>query len=93
MNERHSDFALLREFVREGRQPAFAGLVREHVDLVYGTALRKVEDCGAAEEIAQNVFSALARRYSASFITDLVNHSFARLNLGAQTAVKPIGVR
>jgi RNA polymerase sigma factor (sigma-70 family) len=62
MNERHSDFALLREFVREGRQPAFAALVREHLDLVYGTALRKVEDCGAAEEISQNVFSALARK-------------------------------
>src|SRR2546426_12471856 len=62
MNERHSDFALLRKFVRDGRQPAFAALVRQHVDLVYGTALRKVEDCGAAEEIAQNVFSALARK-------------------------------
>lgn len=62
MNERHSDFALLQEFAREGRQPAFASLVREHVNLVYGTALRKVEDCGAAEEIAQNVFSALARK-------------------------------
>ena len=48
MNDRSSDFALLREFVRERHQPAFAALVRHHVDLVYGTALRKVEDCGAA---------------------------------------------
>jgi RNA polymerase sigma factor (sigma-70 family) len=62
MNERHSDFALLREFVRDERQPAFAALVRQHLSLVYGTALRKVEDCGAAEEISQNVFSALARK-------------------------------
>ena len=62
MSEPPSDFALLREFVREQHQPAFAALVRHHVDLVYGTALRKVEDCGAAEEIAQNVFSALARK-------------------------------
>ena len=62
MNERLSDFALLREFVREGAQPAFAALVRTHLDMVYGTALRKVEDCGAAEEVAQNVFSALARK-------------------------------
>jgi RNA polymerase sigma factor (sigma-70 family) len=36
--------------------------VRRHLDLVYATALRKVEDAGGAEEIAQNVFSALARK-------------------------------
>jgi RNA polymerase sigma factor (sigma-70 family) len=62
MSQRHSDFALLGEFVRDGRQPAFATLVRQHLNLVYGTALRKVEDCGAAEEISQNVFSALSRK-------------------------------
>ena len=33
-----------------------------YLDLVYATALRKVEDPGAAEEIAQNVFAALARK-------------------------------
>ena len=52
MNERESDFALLREFVRQGRQPAFAMLARRHLDLVYATALRKVEDSSGAEEIA-----------------------------------------
>jgi DNA-directed RNA polymerase specialized sigma24 family protein len=62
MSEQHSDFSLLREFVRDGRQPALAALVREHVDLVYGTAFRKVEDSGAAQEISQNVFSAPARK-------------------------------
>src|SRR6266705_6530978 len=62
MNERQSDFALLREFAHHGRQPAFATLARRHLDLVYATALRKVEDAGGAEEIAQNVFSALARK-------------------------------
>src|SRR5258708_1547501 len=62
MNGRQSDFALLREFARNGRQPAFATLERRHLDLVYGTALRKVEDAGGAEEIAQNVFSAVARK-------------------------------
>src|SRR6266566_5188559 len=56
MNERQSDFALLREFARDGRQPAFATLARRHLDLVYATALRKVDDSGGAEEIAQNVF-------------------------------------
>ena len=62
MNERESDFALMREFVREGSQPAFATLARRHLDLVYATALRKVDDSGGAEEIAQNVFFALARK-------------------------------
>src|SRR5437660_7092643 len=62
MNDRQSDFALLREFVRDGRQPAFATLARRHLDLVYGTALRKVADSGGAEEVAQNVFLALARK-------------------------------
>src|SRR5207245_6781746 len=59
---RLSDFERLRKFVRQGDQQAFAAVARQHLDLVYGTALRKVEDQGAAEEIAQNVFGALARK-------------------------------
>ncbi len=62
MNERPSDFALLREFARSGSEPAFTTLAQRHLDLVYGTALRKVGDSGGAEEIAQNVFCALARK-------------------------------
>jgi RNA polymerase sigma factor (sigma-70 family) len=62
MNERHQDCELLRKFVRQGDQPAFAAVVRRHLDLVYATALRKLEDPGAAEEVAQNVFAALARK-------------------------------
>ena len=62
MNERHQDCELLRQFVRQGDQPAFAAVVRRHLDLVYATALRKLEDPGAAEEVAQNVFAALARK-------------------------------
>jgi RNA polymerase sigma factor (sigma-70 family) len=62
MNEQPSDFALLREFVAERHQPAFATLAHRHLDLVYATALRKVNDVGGAEEIAQNVFSSLARK-------------------------------
>lgn len=62
MSERRTDFELLREFVRKGDQTAFADLVRRHLDLVYATALRKVEDAGAAQEVAQNVFGALARK-------------------------------
>jgi RNA polymerase sigma factor (sigma-70 family) len=62
MNERRQDCELLRAFVRQGDQPAFAAVARQHLDLVYATALRKLEDPGAAEEVAQNVFAALARK-------------------------------
>lgn len=62
MNERRQDFELLQRFTREGEQSAFADLVRRHLDLVFATGLRKVEDAGGAEEIAQNVFVALARK-------------------------------
>ena len=62
MNERHQDCELLRAFVRQGDQSAFATVALRHLDLVYATALRKLEDPGAAEEVSQNVFAALARK-------------------------------
>ncbi len=62
MNERRQDFELLQRFTRHGEQPAFADVVRRHLDLVFATAMRKVEDAGVAQEVAQNVFAALARK-------------------------------
>ena len=62
MNERGQDFEWLQRFARQGAQSAFADLVRCHLDLVYATALRKLEDPGAAQEVAQNVFTALAHK-------------------------------
>src|SRR5215831_9100265 len=62
MSERLQDFELLQGFTRHGEQSAFADVVRRHLNLVFATALRKVEDTGAAQEVAQNVFSALARK-------------------------------
>lgn len=62
MNEPPTDFELLQRFARAGDQSAFREVVRKHVDLVFATALRKVGDAGGAEEIAQNVFSALVRK-------------------------------
>jgi RNA polymerase sigma factor (sigma-70 family) len=62
MTERRKDFELLRDFARRREELAFTELVRRHVDLVFATALRKVDDPGAAEEVAQNVFVALARK-------------------------------
>jgi RNA polymerase sigma factor (sigma-70 family) len=62
MNESRTDFELLQDFIRKGDQGAFAEVVRRHLSLVYATALRKTEDNGAEEEVAQNVFNALARK-------------------------------
>src|SRR5262245_46173771 len=62
MSDRCHDFELLQRFTRRGEQSAFADLVRRHLDLVFATAMRKVEDTGAAQEVAQNVFAGLARK-------------------------------
>ena len=62
MNERRHDFELLQRFAGHGEQSAFADVVRRHLDLVFATALRKLEDPGAAQEVAQNVFTVLARK-------------------------------
>jgi RNA polymerase sigma factor (sigma-70 family) len=62
MKERRHDFELLQRFTRYGEQAAFSDVVRRHLNLVFATALRKVADAGGAQEISQNVFSALARK-------------------------------
>jgi RNA polymerase sigma factor (sigma-70 family) len=62
MNERRQDFERLQRFTHEGEQSAFAEVVRRHLDLVFGTAMRKVEDPGAAQEVSQNVFAVLGRK-------------------------------
>jgi RNA polymerase sigma factor (sigma-70 family) len=55
------DNSLIAEFNGRRSEEAFAALVRQHVNLVFATALRQVGDVGAAEEITQNVFVALAQ--------------------------------
>jgi RNA polymerase sigma factor (sigma-70 family) len=56
------DSQLVQAYAAEGSENAFRALVARHVDLVFATALRQVGDAGAAEEITQNVFVALARK-------------------------------
>jgi len=55
------DNSLIAEFNARRSEDAFAALVRQHVNLVFATALRQVGDAGTAEEITQNVFVALAQ--------------------------------
>ena len=56
-----SDLDLLRQFAREHSQDAFTEIVRRHVNLVHSAALRQVRSPQLAEEIAQSVFTDLAR--------------------------------
>jgi RNA polymerase sigma factor (sigma-70 family) len=60
MNE---DATLLRAYVVENSEEAFAELVKRHVGLVYSVALRRLaHDSHLAEDVVQVVFSALARK-------------------------------
>jgi len=56
-----SDFDLLRQFASENSQDAFGEIVRRHLDLVHSAALRQVRSLQLSEEIAQSVFTDLAR--------------------------------
>jgi len=56
-----TDLDLLREFTRDQSQHAFTALVQRHLDLVYCAALRQVRSSQLAEEVAQSVFTDLAR--------------------------------
>ena len=62
MAEPKTDWELLREFSERGTEGAFQRLVESHFDLVFGTAMRGLNDESAAKEISQNVFVTLARK-------------------------------
>ncbi|MGO8675043.1 MAG: RNA polymerase sigma factor [Limisphaerales bacterium] len=53
---------LLEQYTRLGAEDAFAALVREYLDLVYSAALRATRSPQLAEEVAQAVFTDLARQ-------------------------------
>jgi DNA-directed RNA polymerase specialized sigma24 family protein len=57
-----SDIDLLQDYSRNASEPAFAEVVRRHINLVYSTALRHAGIPAQAEEIAQAVFVILARK-------------------------------
>jgi len=56
-----TDLQLLAKYARQHAEDAFAELVRRHLDLVYSAALRQVRSPQLAEEVAQSVFTDLAR--------------------------------
>lgn len=66
------DAALLREFVTQRSESAFAELVHRHIDAVYSAALRRVGgDTHLAQDVTQYVFTALATKATA-----LTRHPF-----------------
>jgi RNA polymerase sigma factor (sigma-70 family) len=56
------DQELLREYAATGAEGPFARLVERHVDLVYSAALRQTGNHAMAQDVAQAVFTILARK-------------------------------
>jgi RNA polymerase sigma factor (sigma-70 family) len=56
------DSELLREYLENNSEPAFATLVNRHLPMVYGVALRHLSKQDLAEETAQSAFVLLAQR-------------------------------
>jgi RNA polymerase sigma factor (sigma-70 family) len=57
-----SDAQLLREYADHADDAAFHEIVLRHADLVYSAALRQVDSPDFARDVAQNVFTDLARK-------------------------------
>ncbi len=67
MNDQ-TDAQLLLAYAEHRSEPAFAELVRRHVDIVHSAVLRMVRDSHLAQDVTQGVFLALAS--NAAQLTD-----------------------
>ena len=64
MDEMHekSDAQLLHEYADDGDEAAFREIVIRHTDLIYSSALRQMRSPDLAQDVAQSVFTDLARK-------------------------------
>ncbi len=84
-----SDSELLRQYLGNSSETAFAELVRRHVDFVYAVALRHTRNPHRAEDAAQQVFVALARKSQAlSSRTELVGWLYTCTRYAAAKIVR-----
>ena len=56
------DWSLLRRYVEQNSQEAFAALVARHLNLAHATCLREMGNRAQAEDVTQTVFLILARK-------------------------------
>ena len=64
-----TDAQLLRDYAEHRNEAAFRELVNRHADVVYASALRQVSSPDLAQDIAQSVFTDLARKAQPLAIT------------------------
>jgi DNA-directed RNA polymerase specialized sigma24 family protein len=57
-----NDWELLRSWAEQHSEPAFTELVRRHLNLVYGSAVRQLGQSDLAQDVCQAVFLVLARK-------------------------------
>ena len=62
------DLSLLKLFTQERDEAAFTKLVGRHLGMVYGVVYRRTGSRELAEELTQNVFTALARKADFNFL-------------------------
>ena len=80
------DAELLRRYAKDRSEDAFTELVRRHLNLVYGAALRRAGgDAHKAADVAQLVFTELARKAAS-----LTEHAVLTGRLYATTRNKAI---
>ncbi|MGD0814020.1 MAG: sigma-70 family RNA polymerase sigma factor [Verrucomicrobiota bacterium] len=60
--QEQTDVQLLRDYAKDGNEGAFRELVARRTDLVYSAALRQVDSPDLACDLAQGVFTDLARK-------------------------------
>src|SRR5947209_3522178 len=59
------DFDLLRKYAEHRSEKAFGDLVHRHINLVFSTAMRMVNETHLAEDVTQLVFIRLAQKVEA----------------------------